>query len=206
MGKSVRLGLGFLFSAGVGSSVTRARVNRCPVRMNTVHGDVSADKKTDSERRPGSQKGFVEEMRFVAMKLHTKDQAKEGQQEESVLPINEWSPKMTDYLQFLVDSKDVYDYMEGVIADSDDDMLKQFKNTGLERSKALADDIAWFNSKGIPTPEPTQKSKRYVEYLKNLLANGQKSAFLCHWYNYYFAHTAGGRMIGKMMCDKLLDG
>jgi hypothetical protein len=32
--------------------------------------------------RPGEKKGFVEEMRFVAMKLHTKEQApKEGQAE-----------------------------------------------------------------------------------------------------------------------------
>lgn len=30
--------------------------------------------------------------------------------------------------------------------------------------------------------------------------------FTCHFYNFYFAHTAGGRMIGKMMSDKLLDG
>ena len=30
--------------------------------------------------------------------------------------------------------------------------------------------------------------------------------FVCHFYNFYFAHTAGGRMIGKMMSDKLLGG
>ena len=29
---------------------------------------------------------------------------------------------------------------------------------------------------------------------------------MCHYYNHYFAHTAGGRMIGKKMADKLLDG
>jgi len=47
-------------------------------------------KLTDPERRPGSLKGFVNEMRMVAMKLHTKDQAKEGMQEKSTIPINEW--------------------------------------------------------------------------------------------------------------------
>ena len=30
--------------------------------------------------------------------------------------------------------------------------------------------------------------------------------FMCHYYNHYFAHTAGGRMIGRRMADKLLDG
>jgi len=47
-------------------------------------------KLTDPERRPGSLKGFVNEMRMVAMRLHTKDQAKEGMQEKSTIPINEW--------------------------------------------------------------------------------------------------------------------
>ena len=31
-------------------------------------------------------------------------------------------------------------------------------------------------------------------------------AFVCHFYNQYFAHTAGGLMIGKKMSDALLDG
>ena len=29
--------------------------------------------------------------------------------------------------------------------------------------------------------------------------------FMCHYYNHYFAHTAGGRMIGRRMSEKLLD-
>ena len=29
--------------------------------------------------------------------------------------------------------------------------------------------------------------------------------FMCHYYNHYFAHTAGGRMIGRRMADNLLD-
>lgn len=29
--------------------------------------------------------------------------------------------------------------------------------------------------------------------------------FMCHYYNHYFAHTAGGRMIGRRMADKLLE-
>jgi len=30
-------------------------------------------------------------------------------------------------------------------------------------------------------------------------------SFVCHYYNHYFAHTAGGRMIGKQMSALLLD-
>ncbi|OMP11086.1 heme oxygenase-like, multi-helical [Corchorus capsularis] len=33
------------------------------------------------KRYPEEAKGFVEEMRLVAMKLHTRDQAKEGEKE-----------------------------------------------------------------------------------------------------------------------------
>ena len=29
--------------------------------------------------------------------------------------------------------------------------------------------------------------------------------FMCHYYNHYFAHTAGGRMIGRRMADTLLE-
>lgn len=36
----------------------------------------------------------------------------------------------------------------------------------------------------------------YAKYLKQLAAEDPQS-FICHYYNYYFAHTAGGRMIGK---------
>jgi heme oxygenase len=29
------------------------------------------------------------------------------------------------------------------------------------------------------------------------LAKSDPQAFICHYYNFYFAHTAGGRMIGN---------
>ena len=29
--------------------------------------------------------------------------------------------------------------------------------------------------------------------------------FLCHFYNVYFAHTAGGRMIGAKVASMILD-
>jgi len=140
------------------------------------------------------------------MRLHTKDQApKEGKMEESALPIQEWRPKQEDFLQFLVDSKFLYDFMEGHMAASKNPMLNAFANTGLERSLPLKKDIEFFTMQGFAVPQPTQAATNYVNYLDNLLKT-KPHAFLCHWYNTYFAHTAGGRMIGKMMTNLLFGG
>ncbi|PKU84178.1 Heme oxygenase 1, chloroplastic [Dendrobium catenatum] len=44
-----------------------------------------------SKRRSGDEvKGFVDEMRAVAMKLHTRDQAKEGEKEPEGKPVAKW--------------------------------------------------------------------------------------------------------------------
>jgi len=68
---------------------------------------------TAEERR-----GFVDEMRAVAMKLHTKEQAKEGEKEvegpEEMSPAK-WEPSVEGYLKFLVDSKVVFDTMERIV-------------------------------------------------------------------------------------------
>lgn len=37
------------------------------------------------------------------------------------------------------------------------------------------------------------------------LAVSDPPTFICHYYNFYFAHTAGGRMIGSKMSQMLLD-
>lgn len=39
-----------------------------------------------------------------------------------------------------------------------------------------------------------------VRRLLEDLAATNPQAFLCHFYNIYFAHTAGGRMIGMKVC------
>lgn len=70
------------------------------------------------KRYPGEAKGFVEEMRFVAMKLHTKEQAREGEKEvkePEERPVTKWEPTVDGYLRFLVDSKLVYDTLERII-------------------------------------------------------------------------------------------
>ncbi|KAF5184325.1 Heme oxygenase 3 protein [Thalictrum thalictroides] len=75
----------------------------------------STTEKQLKKRYPGEAKGFVEEMRFVAMKLHTKDQAKEGEKEADVQPIMKSEPSNQGYIRFLVDSKVVYDTLESII-------------------------------------------------------------------------------------------
>lgn len=84
----------------------------------------------------------------------------------------------------------------------------QFTNTGLERGAALEQDIAWMTSTfGIARPEtdPEGPGATYAALLRELAAS-DPPAFICHYYNIYFAHSAGGRMIGSKMSSMLLDG
>jgi len=75
----------------------------------------------------------------------------------------QWQPTKEGYLSFLVESKAVYDCMEGVVATSNNPICAplstrscaadaltrrpradaKFRNTGLERGAALVKDIAW---------------------------------------------------------------
>ena len=141
------------------------------------------------------------------MKLHTKDQApREGKQEASALPIDQWNPKRSDFMQFLVDSRTVYDYFENQLTNNQDyPMFLRFANTGLERVEALDKDIKFLNGLGVVTPKPTDAATNYIQYLQGLI-NEKPESVLCHWYNYYFAHSAGGRMIGRLMQDRLFGG
>lgn len=72
----------------------------------------------------------------------------------------------------------------------------EFWNTGLERSESLAKDLEWFKEQGHIIPAPSSPGLSYAQYLEELSENDPQ-AFICHFYNIYFAHTAGGRMIGK---------
>lgn len=184
----------------------RARIAICRTRHATRPQRRANVVATATTRRPGEHKGFVEEMRFVAMRLHTKDQApREGQQEESALPISEWAPTQQDFLQFLVDSLHVYQYFERELVTSAHPIFSRFQNTRLERCDALEKDIEYLTSLGASATPPTDAATRYIAYLRNLV-NDKPESVLCHWYNYYFAHSAGGRMIGRIMQDRLFDG
>ncbi|KAE8664325.1 Heme oxygenase 1 [Hibiscus syriacus] len=175
------------------------------VTRNVVVSSTTAEK--PRKRYPGEAKGFVEEMRLVAMKLHTRDQAKEGEKEvkqPEERTVKVWEPTVDGYLKFLVDSKLVYDTLEGIIDKAAFPSYAEFRNTGLERSEKLAMDLQWFKEQGYAIPEPSSPGVTYSEYLKEL-SDKDPQAFICHFYNIYFAHSAGGRMIGKKVAEKILD-
>ncbi|CAB4288615.1 unnamed protein product [Prunus armeniaca] len=200
---SPNLGSDFLLKK---SSVSIPRMStRVPMKAAGVVSATTAEKA--KKRYPGESKGFVEEMRFVAMKLHTKDQAKEGEKEvkePQERPVAKWEPTVDGYLKFLVDSKLVYDTLEGIVEKAPFPSYSEFRNTGLERSAKLAKDLEWFKEQGHVIPEPSAPGVTYAEYLKEL-SEKDPQAFLCHFYNIYFAHSAGGRMIGKKVAEMILD-
>jgi len=79
-----------------------------------------------------------------------------------------------------------------------------FRDTGLERSERLAKDLEWFESQGHTIPEPGPAGTSYADFLTEL-SEKNVPAFICHFYNVYFAHSAGGRFIGKRVCSFYLN-
>ena len=187
-------------------------------------------------------------MRFVAMQLHTKDQApkeggrqaahnpwaevrerergrggdditgrgrghrREGEKTHHPFPPrlrpplpSQWKPTREGYLRFLAESRAVYAALESAVAA--DPRYAAFRSTGLERVAALDADIAWFDQEYGLTPGPVAPDGPGGAYaaLLTQLAKDDPPAFICHFYNVYFAHTAGGRMIGVKLADMLLD-
>ncbi|KAF8400645.1 hypothetical protein HHK36_013944 [Tetracentron sinense] len=184
--------------------VQRSSRGTVDMPFNTVVVVSATTAEKPKKRYPGEAKGFVEEMRFVAMKLHTRDQAKEGEKEPEGQPVAKWQPSIEGYLRFLVDSKLVYDTLETIIEKAAYPSYAEFRNTGLERSEKLAKDLEWFKEQGYAIPEPSSPGVSYARYLEEL-SEKDPQAFICHFYNVYFAHTAGGRMIGKKVAEKILD-
>ncbi|KAJ1437848.1 heme oxygenase-like [Sesbania bispinosa] len=155
-----------------------------------------------------NKKGFVEEMRFVAMKLHTREQSKEGQKEAKEpeeRAVTEWEPTIHGFLKFLVDSKLLYHTLENnIIQHAAYPSYAEFRNSGMERYASLGKDLEWFKEQGYTIPEPSSPGLTYAQYLADL-SQKDPQAFICHFYNIYFAHAAGGRMIGKKVSEKLLN-
>jgi heme oxygenase len=137
------------------------------------------------------------------MKLHTRSQSpKEGQVEDK--KMEPYVTTQSDYLAFLVDSQHVYKAFEDVINSSD--QLSVFRNTGLERVVPLETDIEFMVKEfGLVKPNVGEAGMEYAKVIRELGSDGATPELLCHYYNYYFAHTAGGRMIGKQMSALLLN-
>jgi len=155
--------------------------------------------------------GFIDtELRGAAMRLHTKMQApNEGQVEvtKEEREASKYVPTRADYLQFLVDSQFVYQTMEDIVNDHEE-LTAAFGSTGLERTQALETDIAFMVQEyNLERPDVGSKGRDYAKLLQTIATKEDYFVpeFVCHYYNYYFAHTAGGRMIGKQMSALLLD-
>ena len=153
--------------------------------------------------------GFIAtELRGAAMKLHTKSQAPKEGQVEDVKPAKPHDTTHMDYLKFLVNSQHVYRAMEEIVMMDELPELAPFVNTGLERTDALEKDIEFMCAEyELERPEVGDRGIAYAKQMHEIAEKGSEGVpeFMCHYYNHYFAHTAGGMMIGKMMSEKLLD-
>lgn len=200
---------------------SRAISTRNTIRL-VCHAHASVGQSVSKNR------GFVGEMRKVAMKLHTKDQAREGEKEVKPEQVQKFLPTVEGYTRFLIESKYVYDFIEQRMRDRayspafarshlpTSETYELFTNTGLERGCRLSQDIEYMKkimkeaneigSEDIKEKEePFLAGREYVEYLERLEKNDFPK-FICHYYNFYFAHTAGGKMIGNKIANMLLDG
>ncbi|KAL8487866.1 hypothetical protein ACS0TY_024246 [Phlomoides rotata] len=150
---------------------------------------------------PGEKKGITEEMRFVAMKLRNSKSgaADKGEIEET------WQPSMEGFLKYLVDSKLVFSTIERIVDESTDVSYVYFRKTGLERSNCISRDLEWLSGQGNVIPQPSNPGIMYVRYLEELAENSPP-LFLCHFYNIYFSHIAGGQVIARKVSKMLLGG
>jgi len=152
-----------------------------------------------------AEKSFIKnELRSAAMKLHTTMQApKEGKVvvEE---PKERYVATHDDYLAFLVDSRHVYQALEEIVNATPE--LEKFRNTGLERTKSLDQDIDYLVKEfNLEMTDVGEYGKTYASDIRKMIENRSIPEFMCHYYNFYFAHTAGGRRIGRMMSFSLLN-
>jgi len=168
--------------------------------------DVTSSPNSLSDRSAPEYSFIRDELRMYAMKLHTTDQSPREGQQPAQKPVKDWTPTLEDYVHFLTDSLAVYETMELIVNTYPE--LEIYRNTGLERVQALKDDLQWITNSYNPSlsiPPVGEPGSSYSSFLMNI-AKESIPKFLCHYYNYYFAHTAGGMMIGRKMSKLLLEG
>lgn len=73
-----------------------------------------------------------------------------------------------------------------------------FRKTGLERTQGLSVDLEWVGQQGFAIPEPGSPGRAYAKYLEDVSESSAPS-FLCHFYNVYFSHIAGGQVIARQV-------
>lgn len=198
----------FICIVCLGHSFKFFHINNIIRKNNIINNNIisSLDASTETVNTAETKSFVRDELRPYAMNLHTRDQApKEGKQEAKT-PFTQWQVARSDYLHFLVDSLSVYEALEDIVEKYPE--LSAFRDTGLERSEALRKDIKWLSEEYDPSLEVPPCGEPGQEYSKLLYSLAKESLpkFMCHYYNHYFAHTAGGRMIGKRLSDQLLEG
>ncbi|KAF7817517.1 putative inactive heme oxygenase 2, chloroplastic [Senna tora] len=171
---------------------------------------------------PGESIGITEEMRFVAMRLRNINGKKYSDDEKNIdgaensnsleasseddngSEDDSWQPSMEGFLKYLVDSKLVFNTVERIVDESGDVSYAYFRKNGLERSEGLSKDLEWFSQQGLMIPDPSSPGLSYAKYLEEL-AETSAPLFLCHLYNIYFSHIAGGQVIARQVSKKLLE-
>ncbi|KAI4316731.1 hypothetical protein L6164_024682 [Bauhinia variegata] len=200
-----------------------------PIISVTNAPPVLKKRKRYRKEYPGESTGIAEEMRFVAMRLRNingkkypedgkfsdasdnSDVEERKEEENSSLGDNKgdegytWQPSMEGFLKYMVDSKLVFSTVERIVDESSDVSYAYFRKTGLERSEAYSKDLEWFDEQGFMIPNPSSPGLSYAKYLEEF---SERSAplFLCHFYNIYFSHIAGGQVISRKVSEKLLEG
>ncbi|KAG6624711.1 probable inactive heme oxygenase 2, chloroplastic [Carya illinoinensis] len=207
------------------SSSISSSYSPSPAISTTSAPPVKRRRKRYRRLYPGESKGITEEMRFVAMRLRRVNKggnddddqdssSEDGKEREGNLASDDddggvggatWEPTLDGFLKYLVDSKLVFDTVERIVDESSDVAYAYFRKTGLERSEGLAKDLEWIRLQGFVIPEPSNPGVSYAKYL-NELAEKSAPLFLCHFYNIYFSHIAGGQVIARQVSKKLLEG
>ncbi|KAF2317990.1 hypothetical protein GH714_041315 [Hevea brasiliensis] len=124
-----------------------------PMKAAAVVSATTAEK--PKKRYPGEAKGFVEEMRFVAMKLHTREQAKEGRrrlrsQRSRLSPNGSLLLRGSNFILLDLGWLNVDMLATGSCGSPSLAFYAEFKNTGLERSEKLAKDLSGSKNKAMP--------------------------------------------------------
>ncbi len=181
--------------------------------LQSTSSPMSSSSSATTTPNKGAEHPFLDvQLRGAAMRLHTRSQSpKEGQAPERQETKEPYVTTHIDYLRFLVDSQCVYKTMETIVLLPQlQPQLQAFVDTGLERAQPLEEDIQYMmDTYQLTRPMVGSAGRAYEKFLMDLVSDSTNHKnviprFICHYYNYYFAHTAGGRMIGKQMSALLL--
>ncbi|KAF9599879.1 hypothetical protein IFM89_001825 [Coptis chinensis] len=105
-------------------------------------------------------------MRFVTMKLCSEKvsnaQGNEEEIESSLENSETWEPKIEGFINYLVDSKLVFETLECIVEESEDVSYAYFRKTGLERAEVISKDLEWFSQQGCVIPNPRNPGASYA--------------------------------------------